>query len=624
MTGNTTKGGGRGKLVAFGTNARQQQQQRQQRPVKQPINSVVAWLNKKNRKKRRNPNGEHSNEDRSSCSSDSDEDDEPSKVSSAARACRKAERGGRPASAEAAAAASTTAAPSQEGERRLNFGDSAARRQLGFDDSSDEEEKMSAGNLNQRMIGVDRGAVVPSAHSLRGRSDATVGGNRTVQPPRRLSVAAAASASVTAAVRKPSRDMADDESSHEDVDADDEAVRPRSRGLLAAVSSSSSAPASSAIQKSADPPKKVKAKRSGLYHPMFDGLESSDDDANDNDTSANSSAPSSSPSHLCNRFNQSHATENSQGEGTACHGAKEDESGRLVMRPLDDCGADGGDDTGVGDRIPHPLPALMTARKRSSCSSSARSLENPRRSVEDSGSVEQQKPPSGPSEILTAAAGEQILASRRAATELRWTSDEDDISPPPAATKRPRTGNANGSKAKAGMGGDSHRVGRKEGMLGGEEVGSQAEQAGGQPGQRQVVSRRRIWSRKSVKINDAAGYDDNDDDDHDDDSIKGSPVRELHPHFENPNFGPFEEEPLHLGCVECNQGCVRYEVPPSINRYLPDYQKTGIKFMFDRCIQGKGCILGYVFLVLGNTVSWPFSKFGLISPTGVTSILGLL
>jgi hypothetical protein len=90
---------------------------------------------------------------------------------------------------------------------------------------------------------------------------------------------------------------------------------------------------------------------------------------------------------------------------------------------------------------------------------------------------------------------------------------------------------------------------------------------------------------------------DGSEDDDDDESITGGPVHELRPHFDNPHFGPFDEEPLDLGSDQSGQGCVKYEVPASITRYLPDFQVHGIRFMYDKCINGNGCILGYVLAI---------------------------
>jgi hypothetical protein len=62
----------------------------------------------------------------------------------------------------------------------------------------------------------------------------------------------------------------------------------------------------------------------------------------------------------------------------------------------------------------------------------------------------------------------------------------------------------------------------------------------------------------------------------------------LIPHFDDPKFGPFELEPFAIGPHDSN----RYFVPASIIRYLPDYQRDGIKFMCDAVIEYGGALLG--------------------------------
>jgi SNF2 family DNA or RNA helicase len=44
-----------------------------------------------------------------------------------------------------------------------------------------------------------------------------------------------------------------------------------------------------------------------------------------------------------------------------------------------------------------------------------------------------------------------------------------------------------------------------------------------------------------------------------------------------------------------------HQVPASINRYLHEYQRMGIQFMFSSVIEGKGCVLGDD-MGLGKTV----------------------
>ena len=66
---------------------------------------------------------------------------------------------------------------------------------------------------------------------------------------------------------------------------------------------------------------------------------------------------------------------------------------------------------------------------------------------------------------------------------------------------------------------------------------------------------------------------------------RGGSPSDLHPHFENPKFGPYEPmEPLALG--------PSVQVPASLNRYLAPFQKEGIRFMYDCLARKSGVILG--------------------------------
>ena len=62
----------------------------------------------------------------------------------------------------------------------------------------------------------------------------------------------------------------------------------------------------------------------------------------------------------------------------------------------------------------------------------------------------------------------------------------------------------------------------------------------------------------------------------------------LHPTFDQPKFGPFAEEPLVLN----GANGWSHQVPASISRYLPDYQREGIEFLYKVMSSGKGAILG--------------------------------
>jgi hypothetical protein len=73
---------------------------------------------------------------------------------------------------------------------------------------------------------------------------------------------------------------------------------------------------------------------------------------------------------------------------------------------------------------------------------------------------------------------------------------------------------------------------------------------------------------------------------------------EAKPAFSNPKFGPFMNIPLLLkvendDIVANSPYLESYEVPASINRYLKEYQKDGIRFVFEKAIANrKGAILG--------------------------------
>lgn len=64
----------------------------------------------------------------------------------------------------------------------------------------------------------------------------------------------------------------------------------------------------------------------------------------------------------------------------------------------------------------------------------------------------------------------------------------------------------------------------------------------------------------------------------------------LHPDFgEGPTFGPFELVPLKLENSETGDN---HEVPASLSRYLPGFQREGIKFLYNAISNKKGAILG--------------------------------
>ena len=70
----------------------------------------------------------------------------------------------------------------------------------------------------------------------------------------------------------------------------------------------------------------------------------------------------------------------------------------------------------------------------------------------------------------------------------------------------------------------------------------------------------------------------------------------LHPTFDKPKFGPFDVGPLVLSNTKDGDGSdtrPQHQVPASINRYLLDYQREGIQFMYNTLVtSGMGAVLG--------------------------------
>lgn len=71
---------------------------------------------------------------------------------------------------------------------------------------------------------------------------------------------------------------------------------------------------------------------------------------------------------------------------------------------------------------------------------------------------------------------------------------------------------------------------------------------------------------------------------------------------------PPEEKPVFPNRIKDSMLCVPLElnvngdrVPYTINRYLRDYQREGIRFMYDNYTRSRGCILGDD-MGLGKTV----------------------
>lgn len=70
-----------------------------------------------------------------------------------------------------------------------------------------------------------------------------------------------------------------------------------------------------------------------------------------------------------------------------------------------------------------------------------------------------------------------------------------------------------------------------------------------------------------------------------------------------------QEKPMFPGSIIDPQSCVALElngadgdrVPSTINRYLRDYQREGVRFIYNNYIRSSGCILGDD-MGLGKTV----------------------
>jgi len=89
--------------------------------------------------------------------------------------------------------------------------------------------------------------------------------------------------------------------------------------------------------------------------------------------------------------------------------------------------------------------------------------------------------------------------------------------------------------------------------------------------------------------------DDDDDDDDDDDENMDAETKAMrnkqHPEFANPHFGPFANEPFVLQNLKTGD-VGPHQVPASLSRYLPVYQREGIQFLYNNIVNGLGVILG--------------------------------
>ncbi|KAL7580078.1 hypothetical protein ACA910_005063 [Epithemia clementina (nom. ined.)] len=88
---------------------------------------------------------------------------------------------------------------------------------------------------------------------------------------------------------------------------------------------------------------------------------------------------------------------------------------------------------------------------------------------------------------------------------------------------------------------------------------------------------------------------------------------ELKPQFDHPKFGPFELEALVLASEEAEEPS--YQVPASMARYLPCFQREGIEFAFNAITTRQGAILGHD-MGLGKTIQTVSLAAALLGKTG--------
>ena len=101
---------------------------------------------------------------------------------------------------------------------------------------------------------------------------------------------------------------------------------------------------------------------------------------------------------------------------------------------------------------------------------------------------------------------------------------------------------------------------------------------------------------RTPRLVDKANEEKEANDDDDDEDLQ----KRQHPHFDHPKFGPFDPVPFVLRSSDRTSDDSNdpldvppYHVPASINRYLPDYQREGIDFLYRCGIATKGgAILG--------------------------------
>jgi len=73
--------------------------------------------------------------------------------------------------------------------------------------------------------------------------------------------------------------------------------------------------------------------------------------------------------------------------------------------------------------------------------------------------------------------------------------------------------------------------------------------------------------------------------------IDENELEHIYPEIDNPRLGPPGPLiPLELSGTKETESV--YFVPPSINRYLADFQREGVQFLYSRLSMGMGAILG--------------------------------
>jgi hypothetical protein len=85
-----------------------------------------------------------------------------------------------------------------------------------------------------------------------------------------------------------------------------------------------------------------------------------------------------------------------------------------------------------------------------------------------------------------------------------------------------------------------------------------------------------------------------------------------YPEIENPRLG-LSGPLIPLQLIDPEKAEVIYSVPASINRYLSEYQRQGVQFLYSRLSKGMGAILGKPPLrIISHFATKCFSSFQLL------------